>query len=284
MRILLTGANGQLGPYVVDALQAAGHQAVAWRGRADVDLTNDEALRAAFSKAAPQAVIHAAAMSKPAEAFRQPDVARAINVDATRQLVDLCDAADVKLVFVSTDMVFDGDGAPYTEADPPTPRSVYGKTKLAAENEVLDVQRNMIVRVSLLYGPSRHDTPTLFDKQAAAVRDGQPVRVFDDEWRTPLAINDAAAGLVAAATSEATGLYHLGGPDRMSRLDMGRVLCDVLGADPACLRAASRLSIESDEPRPRDLSFDSTRWSQTFPEAPRRSFREAAMTFVNRTP
>jgi dTDP-4-dehydrorhamnose reductase len=281
MRILLTGAGGQLGPYVIDAVSRAGCTLIAWRGREEVDLIDADAVRRAYERAAPEVVIHAAAMSRPALAFAEPEAARAVNVDAARQLVELTDAAGARLIYVSTDMVFDGESAPYRESDPAEPRSVYGRTKLAAENEVLDVAANMVVRVSLLYGPSRRSvSKTLFDQQVAALRAGQGVRLFDDEWRTPLALDDAAAGLVAAALSDARGLYHLGGPERLSRFEMGQQLAELLGADSSCLQRCSRLSIQSDEPRPRDLSLDSARWVGDFANTPRRKFADGARAFI----
>ncbi|QNN22784.1 SDR family oxidoreductase [Planctomycetales bacterium ZRK34] len=282
MRILVTGAGGQLGPYLIDAVSRAGCELIAWRGRDEVDLTDADAVRQAYERAAADVVIHAAAMSRPALAFAEPEAAQAVNVDATRQLVELADRAGARLIYVSTDMVFDGEAAPYAESAATAPRSVYGRTKLAGEKEVLAVAANMVVRVSLLYGPSRRSGfKTLFDQQVAAMRAGEKARLFEDEWRTPLAINDAAAGLVAAAQSEARGLYHLGGPERLSRFEMGRQLAELLGAPASCLQGCSRLSIESDEPRPRDLSLDSTRWSQAFAHSPRRRFTDAARAFLN---
>ncbi|MBI1371065.1 MAG: sugar nucleotide-binding protein [Planctomycetes bacterium] len=284
MRVLLTGANGQLGAYVHDALVAQGDEVIAWRGHREVDLTDRAALTRAFERERPEAVIHAAAIAKPAQVFNDPDRVRVINVDATRRLADLAAMTEAKLIFLSTDMVFDGESdVPYRESHPPCPVSEYGHQKVEAEASVLRGDLNMVVRVSLMFGPARHGSPTLFDQQIAAMRKGEPVRLFEDEWRTPLALPEAAGGLVMACHSKATGLYHLGGVERLSRWEMGWIMAQELGADSQCLSACSRLSMHSAEPRPRDLSLDTMRWERDLPTMPRRTFREHVRRMVLHT-
>ena len=146
-RILVTGATGQLGAYLVRELVARGFDVVAWGHTRPakvfgvpaqpVDLTNPHDLTAAFRNARPNVVIHAAAMSAVSDCARDPARAEAVNTRATGALADLCDGARARLVFVSTDLVFDGERAPYCETDDPAPLSVYGRTKGAAERAVL---------------------------------------------------------------------------------------------------------------------------------------------------
>jgi dTDP-4-dehydrorhamnose reductase len=215
-------------------------------------------------------------MAAVGDCVREPERAADVNINGTATLTELCNAAGARLVFVSTDLVFDGEAAPYAEDARKAPLSVYGRTKAVAEDFVLKSGRHAVVRVSLLYGPSRNGKPNFFDAQVAALRDGQPVRLFHDEWRTPLALSSAARAITTIAQSDVTGLMHAGGPERMSRLEMGRRLADHLGVSPAGIEAASRLD-PGGEPRPRDTSLDSTRWRKTFPEAPWASF-VAALT------
>jgi dTDP-4-dehydrorhamnose reductase len=283
-RALVTGATGNLGAYLVRELVAQGCEVRAWGhvrpaivsgvpARA-VELTDRAGVTGAYREAAPDVVIHAAAMSAVGDCFRDPDQAEAVNVGGTAALVELCFAAGARLVFVSTDLVFDGERAPYSEVDPPTPLSAYGRTKVAAERAVLAANGHVVVRVSLLFGPALSGRPSFFDQQADALRAGRPVRLFHDEWRTPLGLVTAARALVGIATSDATGLLHVGGPERMSRLEMGRRLAAYLGAGTADLVSASRLELPG-EPRPRDVSLDSTRWSSSFPDHASPTFEQS---------
>jgi dTDP-4-dehydrorhamnose reductase len=123
-----------------------------------------------------------------------------------------------------------------------------------------------VVRVSLLYGPSRTGRPSLFDSQLAALGRGRPLALFDDEWRSPLDLPTASRMLLAIARSDFAGLLHLGGPERMTRLEMGCRFARCLGLSDAPIRACGRNSTGAPEPRPRDTSLDSTRCRQLFPE------------------
>jgi dTDP-4-dehydrorhamnose reductase len=178
-------------------------------------------------------------------------------------------------VLVSTDLVFDGEHAPYREEDTPAPLSVYGKTKVTAEEAVRSLPRGVVARLSLLYGPSLSGRPSFFDEQAAALRAGRPVTLFDNEWRTPLDLATAARALTALAASDVTGIVHIGGPQRLSRLEMGRQLAKFLGVERPNLVVVSRNDHPAAEPRPRDTSLDSSRWRGLFPSLPWPAWEEA---------
>ena len=282
-RVLVTGATGQLGAYLVRELSGREASVVAWghSRRTEVcgfptmpvDLTDRDQLATAFGQTVPDVVIHAAAMAAVGDCARDPHRAAAVNIDGTAALAELCDTAGTRLVFVSTDLVFDGEGAPYAEDVPPMPLSVYGRTKAAAELTVLASRRNVDVRISLLFGPSLNGKLNFFDTQVTALRNGQPVRLFHDEWRTPLGLSTAARALVDVATSDMSGLLHIGGPERMSRLEMSQRLAVHLGLQSNQILAVSRSSAGG-EPRPRDTSLDSTRWRDSFPEEPWPTFEQ----------
>jgi dTDP-4-dehydrorhamnose reductase len=285
MRWLVTGASGQLGGYLLRHLRGRGETVVAWSGSAGgevcgvpiraVDLADADALAAAFRAARPQAVIHAAALARVDECHRDPDRARRVNADGTARLADLAAAAGARVVYVSTDLVFEGERAPYREADPPAPLSVYGRTKADGEASALAAANAAVARVSLLFGPTLSGRPGFFDGLVANLRAGRPVNLFTDEWRTPLALPAAAAALVEVARSDVTGVLHVGGPERLSRLEMGQRLAAHLGAPAAPLVAVSRTSAPAAEPRPRDVSLDSSRWRALFPRSSWPAYHEA---------
>jgi dTDP-4-dehydrorhamnose reductase len=284
MRVLVTGASGQLGGYLLRRLQGSDLTVIAWSGSRrgelfgsllhPVDLEDADAVRAAFHHARPDIILHAAALARIADCHRNPDRARRINTDCSALLAELAAAAKTRLLLVSTDLVFDGERGGYREADAPSPLSIYGRSKADAEAAVLAVPRSVVLRVSLLYGPSVVGRPSFFDEQVAALRAGRSVTLFADEWRTPLALSTAAEALVALARSDFTGLLHIGGPERLSRLEMGQRLADFLNVPSSTVVAMDRADIPAPEPRPRDTSLDSSRWRALFPELPWPAWRE----------
>jgi dTDP-4-dehydrorhamnose reductase len=181
--------------------------------------------------------------------------------------------AGARLVHVSTDLVFDGENAPYAEDAATCPLSVYGRTKVDAELEAARAPGSVIVRLSLLFGPRRTDRRGFFDAQLAALRSGEPITLFDDEWRTPLSYRAAAEALAAVARGSLTGIVHAGGPERMSRLEMGLRLARRLGIDAPAVSRLSRLSVGG-EPRARDVALDTALLCRTHPELSRRSFED----------
>jgi dTDP-4-dehydrorhamnose reductase len=285
MRLLVTGASGQLGGYLLRELSARGVRATAWSGSRSgslfgmplrpVDLADPDGLAAAFREARPTAVIHAGGISSVADCYRDPPRAQRVNCQGSAVLAELAAREGVRLILVSTDLVFDGVKGWYRESDGPAPLSVYGQTKVAAEQAVLAAPRSVVARLSLLFGPSVVGRPAFFDQQATALRQRQSLTLFEDEWRTPLSLATAARALIALAASDCTGLLHLGGPERLSRLEMGQRLARFLDADPAVIVATRRDQACAPELRPGDTSLDSGRWRELFPGQPWPAWLEA---------
>jgi dTDP-4-dehydrorhamnose reductase len=285
VRILLTGASGQLGGYLLKELTTQAIETIAWSGSRrgslfgielrPVDLADADAVAAAFRAAQPDAVIHNAALARIADCFRDPERARRINRDATAHLAQLADETHARLFHVSTDLVFDGERGSYQEDDPPSPLSVYARSKADAEPAVLASPRGLVVRASLFFGPSVVGRPSFFDEQITALLSGKPIALFTDEWRTPLSLSTAAAALVEIAKSDLTGVLHLGGPDRLSRADMACKLAAFLGVSSSMIQSVSRNAVPTGEPRPRDTSLNSSRWRTLFPHSPWPTFDAA---------
>jgi dTDP-4-dehydrorhamnose reductase len=289
-RLLLTGASGQLGAYLLRHLAGLDLEVIAWSGGQvgklfgvplqPIDLTERGALVTAFAAASPDVVLHAAALARVADCHRAPERAAQVNTAVTATLTELCARAGARLVLVSTDLVFDGERAPYHETDPPAPLSVYGRTKAAAELAVLVHPRNAVARVGLLFGPSLNGRPSFFDEQVNALRTGRPVTLFADEWRTPLDLDSAARALAELALADVNGVLHVAGAERLSRLEMGRELARFLGAGPGAIVAAQRADVPASEPRPCDTSLACTRWREAFPGLPWLGFGEALRRVV----
>lgn len=221
--IWITGAGGLIGNYLVQSAPVfAPGTTVMGLTRAALDLTDSSAVRAEFRRQNPQIVIHCAALSKSPECEAKPALARKLNLEVTALLVEL--AAQVPLVFLSSDLVFDGRSGNYDESSPPNPLSVYAETKAAAERIVLANPKHLIIRTSLNGGTSPTGDRGFNEQMRRAWQAGQFLRLFTDEFRSPIAAAVTARAIWELAGQGRTGLYHVAGSERMSRYQIGQLL------------------------------------------------------------
>ena len=198
----------------------------------------------------PQAVVHTAYRETGAEAHD-------VNVAGSRNVARAAAEIGVRLVHVSTDLVFDGMlGRPYTEEDEPRPIIDYGRQKLDAERAVGEICPGaLIVRTSLIYGgdePSRHEQIAL---DAAAGR--ATMKFFSDELRSPVQVGDLAQVLLELAESDVAGILHVAGADAVDRYEFACLAVAARGGNPDALESA--LAAEHSSPRPLDCRLDSSR-------------------------
>ena len=221
--VWITGAGGLIGNYLV---QTASRFAPRWqvRGltRPDLDLLDFAAVRNGFRTAAPELIIHCAALSQSPACQHQPELARRLNVEVTARLAEL--AADIPFVFFSTDLVFDGRSGNYEESAVVNPLSVYAETKVAAEKIVLTNPRHTVIRTSLNGGISPSGDRGFNEQLRRAFADGQTLNLFTDEFRNPLPAVVTAQAVWALAALDRPGLYHLAGSEKLSRWEMGRLI------------------------------------------------------------
>ncbi len=219
----ITGARGLIGNYLV---QSASRLAPSWQvralKRADFDLLDFAAVEREFIRDQPQLVIHCAAVSVTGEAQKNPALARRVNVEATQLLASL--AADIPLVLFSTDLVFDGRQGNYCEDDTPNPLHVYGETKLAAEALVLKNSRHLVVRTSLNAGTSLSGIRGFDEQLHRSLQSGQGMTLFADEFRNPIPAAETARAVWNLVEQKCTGLYHVAGAEKLSRLQIGELL------------------------------------------------------------
>ncbi|OXM15089.1 dTDP-4-dehydrorhamnose reductase [Paenibacillus herberti] len=206
MKVLVTGANGQLGRELTLWKQGSGLEIVGM-SREQLDITSLEQCRAAATATKPDVIIHCAAYTAVDLAESDPDGAYQVNAAGTRNIAIAAREAGAKLIYVSTDYVFDGKGStPYQEYDATNPLTVYGKSKLAGEQLVQSLHdRWFIVRTSWVYGQHGANFVKTMLKLGAE-RDS--LSVVNDQYGSPTYTKDLAAFLLELAGTEAYGIYH----------------------------------------------------------------------------
>jgi dTDP-4-dehydrorhamnose reductase len=258
-------------------LALAAHDVVGWSRRDGekaaagqchrlVDLCDRVAVATGLRAVDPDVLIHLGAISSADEVGRDPRTAWEVNVEATRRLAEWAEGNDRRLIFASTDLVFDGTKCWYREDDSPRPVLEYGRTKRAAELAVGEERRNLTVRLSLLYGNAPPGREGFFDRAIASLRAGVPQAFFNDEYRTPLDYATAARAFAEFAESQLSGTIHLGGRERLSRFELMQRAASALGIDPGQVRPSSLTAQHTAEPRPADVSLDTARLRTLFPE------------------
>jgi dTDP-4-dehydrorhamnose reductase len=252
-RAWITGAAGLIGSYVARlAQQYAPARHIIPLTRADLELTDFAAVERRFLAERPRLVVHCAAMSKTLECQANPAQARKINVEATAHLAAL--AAEADFIFFSSDLAFDGRKGNYVETDAINPLSVYGETKVEAEAVVAGNSRHAVVRTSLNSGA----TPggSAFNEQFRAVWvQGKVLKLFHDEYRSPISATVTARAIWELAARPCGGLWHLAGAERLSRLQIGQLLAARHPQLAARLESGSRREYQG-APRPEDTSLN----------------------------
>lgn len=287
MKILLTGASGLLGgncfarlarnpsvqclatfhdaSFTIPEKFTNGHDAFA------LDLTDNTAVWNILSTLQPNIIIHTAAQTETAFCEWNRNAAKSLNIDATKTLATLAEMFDARFIFISTDLVFDGTKGNYSEEDAPNPLSYYAETKLEAELLVKHLVGNyVILRSPLLLGVSPRGTRSVNERLKKELDAGKHVKLFDDEFRTPIfadvlarVIEEVAVG----ALSETTGLFHAGGSERLSRVALGRKIAERWQYNPELIEQVSSGDIAAVPQRPKDVSLNAKKLHSLLPFA-----------------
>ncbi|EFJ49277.1 hypothetical protein VOLCADRAFT_43537, partial [Volvox carteri f. nagariensis] len=210
-------------------------------------------------------VVNCAAVSQPGVCESSPEVARSVNVPShlAHCMLDqarrrgLC----ATLIHFSTDQVYDGSHALWKEGEPCGPVNTYGKTKWEAE-QLPESTPVAILRASIIYGPPPPDpvNRALFLQfVASAVRGSQPTAFFEDEWRSPIYVRDLERLVTRLLAPWQHRIFNVGGPERLSRVDMARQVADALGCGYDAILATSTASVNRGVASPADISMDVSR-------------------------
>ncbi len=257
MLIYVTGLGGLVGGAVGPLLVQNGHEVV---GGERVDIRDREGVMRAMTAAGPQWVIHLAAYTRVDDAEHEPEVAALVNIAGTVHVASAARACGARLLYMSTDYVYDGEkGEPYEEDDPPRPGSTYARSKLGGEMAAMSVVPDcLIVRGGWLYGPGKGFIDAILERAASDTA----LEVVTDERGSPTRAGDLANGLVALITAGAAGIVHVANTGWASRFELARAALRLAGGDPERVKPTTRARIGRPAQRPANSVLDCQRFAR----------------------
>ncbi len=284
-RWMVTGCRGQLGRALADLLAGDPERVlVSAVDLPEVDVADRGAVQKLFGglPEPPDFVVNAAAFTQVDRCEREPDAAHRANAVAPGLLAEACRQAGAQLAHVSTDYVFPGDGErPYTEEDPPGPRSVYGRSKLEGECRVADaLESALIVRTSWVFGHGRNFIAAIL-AQAVERREARargPLRVVDDQRGRPTYAVDLAVALVTLLDAGARGLYHVTNGGVATWWEVARASLDAAGFEDLEVERIATSELDLSAPRPVYSVLDCSKAEALGVRAPH--WREAVRAYL----
>ena len=262
MKILVTGASGLLGGALLKEASKSGVTVVAGYSRNKVegglrmDITKSDEVERAIRRVAPDFVVHAAAFTDVDACETELLRAWEVNALGTKYVTDACDEHGAKMVYISTDYVFDGENGPYSEEDPTHPINVYGESKLAGERFAMGRPDNAVARVCVLYGA---DKPNFVTWVINALRANTPINVVSDQLNTPTYVGSCARALLRLCELDLCGVYHVSGREQISRYAFAREIADVFQLNKKLINVTTTDTLKQQARRPMNSSLNVTK-------------------------
>jgi len=284
MKLLVIGGSGLLG-YKTTELAAKKHETFFTYNYRPAEIENatglkldkcdrEETLRTT-EKIRPDVVIDTAAQHNVDYCETNKQEAWKVNVEGTKNVVDACKQIGARLIFLSTDYVFDGTKGRYSEQDLPNPINYYGETKLEAENLVKNAGiRSAIARTSVIYGWNPSEIAGLKSSSGKSVnfaiwalrklRVGEEIKTVTDQYSSPTLADNLAEVLLAMALSDKQGIYHTAGGSCLNRYDFTLKIARVFGFDNTLIRPVTSEAFKQAAQRPKRCCLDTSKTEQTF--------------------
>ncbi len=273
--ILVVGGGGQLGSKLVEQASKNHDVYASYVSREPrlnrdrkviLDKRDKSKVEEILARLVPEVVIDTAALHNVDYCETHHDEARAINVEGSKNLAEAAAKIGAKIVYISTDYVFDGVKGNYTERDPPNPISYYGVTKAEAEKVVVAANKNhLIIRPALVYSwvnlssrtASASGKPLNFAMWVAQkLSQVEPIKIVDDQFASPTLADSLAATLLRAVEEGLTGFYHITGKDRMNRYQFTLKLAAHLNLDKSLITPTKSAELRQVAKRPLDSSLN----------------------------
>jgi dTDP-4-dehydrorhamnose reductase len=255
LKILITGASGQLGHALRHTYPATGNlRFTDTLPDADeiirMDISDWNQVKNQIESFQPDVIINTAAFTDVDGNEREPDKARLINTTGVEYLLRAGEQYGTRLVQISTDYVFDGTGGPYLETDRTSPLSVYGQTKLEAEKLLLTKGDHLVIRANVLFGSDLDSPASFVHWVVSSLREGKPIRVVDDQVNNPTLTTHLAGAIRLAVAENATGLYHYGGLEFMTRYQFAQKIARHFNLPIDHIEPVSTAELRQLAPRP----------------------------------
>ena len=249
MRILITGAGGQVGRELVSVFDAGGH-VVAGFDHATLDITNRDAVRATVVEFQPDAIVHSAAWTAVDACEADPDRAFAVNAMGTRFVVEASRLVGAAVHYISTDYVFDGTKeSPYVEWDQTNPQSVYGASKLAGEHELGG--NSSVIRTSWVCG---FHGPNMVKTILRLAAENETLSFVNDQRGCPTFADDLAAMIALLVVERRTGVFHVTNAGPVSWYEFAREVLAASGQDPDRVLPVATADLQPQRPAPRPVN------------------------------
>jgi dTDP-4-dehydrorhamnose reductase len=224
-----------------------------------LDLSSTNSVRALLERERPGLLVHTVALTSVELCEQNPTLAHQINVVLAESIAVACRDTGVKLVYISTDHLFDGSQPNAREDWVLTPLNVYGKTKGKAEDRVGKICKDALIIRTNFYGWGPDYRPSFSDILVRALREGRSLTLFDDVHYTPTLMEPMIEAVNELIVGGATGIYHLVGDDRVSKFEFGLALAEEFGLDRRQIRRGSIEDMPHLVRRPKDMSLSSAK-------------------------
>jgi dTDP-4-dehydrorhamnose reductase len=268
MKILITGGSGVLGQYLNCYLSKYNEILTLYHQKqgnclqyntAKADINDTHRIHDIFAMFRPEVVIHTAAVSSPIipEGVTPAQVYKT-NVNATKNVAELCNHSNAKLIYISTDLVYAGYRGSFLKEDSKLiPASLYAETKLVGEKKVEETANHyLILRTALLYGFGMNEAENYFNIMYKSLSKDQPVKLFTDQYRSPLSLHEAARLMELIIEKNPDNMVmNFGGSERLSRYELGEILSDTAGFSKDLLQPVT-MNDMPEIPKVEDVSLD----------------------------
>ena len=264
MKVLVTGGSGLLGSAIslhfkdyfdVIASYAMHKVMINELETIYLDITDAQDTINLIKKIKPDLIVHTAALVGVNICEREPELAYKINVDGTKNLADAAEKINSKIIYISTDYIFDGKKGMYKESDTPNPINTYGETKLEGE-KLIDTNNNVIIRTST-YGwnvikQKRSFSNWLIDELA----NKKQINVFTDQVNSMMLVNNCAEALKEIVDKDFSGILNIASSEKISKYQFAIKLADIFNFDKELIKPIKNNEVDGYEKRPLDVSLD----------------------------
>ncbi len=269
-KLLVTGASGFLGWQVCAAAPKQWSIVATSQSRREAvypktpylpcDLREKDATWRLLKAVKPDAVFHLAAFSNTNYCEKHPEESRQLNVAATARLAEMCAERNIRLVFTSSEQVYDGSAEHYAESDESKPRNEYGRQKLAAEGQIFEALPGACaVRIAVMFGQAHPSSPSFLQQWLEHWQQMLPVTAFHDEHRSFMSGEMAADGLFFLLGKDAEGVFNLSGATAHSRYDFALLSRGIFNLKNAIVRKSAQKDVEMAASRPPNLVLDNSK-------------------------